>query len=314
MIVEDIVVFIREGHLMEIYDAAPAISVLMPAFNVEQYISMAIDSVLNQTFSDFELIIINDGSTDGTGEIIERYYEKDSRIRVYHIENQGLANARNLAISHAKGEYVTFIDSDDAVKENYLECLYENAVKYNADVVVSSYYRYVEEEKKYYYVILEQGYEVKEFTGQEVYQNYYSPVNGYNVAFVVAWGKLFRREIMTKLHFPKGKIHEDSYTTYKAYLLSDKVVYVNKHLYMYRQRSNSIMSSKWSRERLRDSVEQHEERLSLLTVMGIEITEDNKADYIATLRNCIRRALANGYIEEYELFKQKLNLIEEGKK
>lgn len=299
---------------MENKNNSPLISVLMPAFNVEKYITMAIDSVLSQTLSDFELIIINDGSTDGTGEIIEKYKETDARIRVFHMENGGLANARNIAMSYARGEYVTFIDSDDAVKENYLECLYENAAEYNADVVFSSFYRYVEEEKTYYYVILEQGYEVKEFTGQEIYQNYYRPVNGYNIALAVAWGKLFKKEIADKLYFPKGKIHEDSFTTYKAYLLSDKIVYVNKHLYMYRQRSNSIMASKWSRERLRNSIEQHEERISLLTIMGIEITEDNKADYVATIRNCMRIALENGYIDEYEMFKQKLKLMEDGKR
>ena len=299
---------------MENSKSVPKISVLMPAFNVEKYIAMAIDSVLNQTMSDFEIIIINDGSTDGTGEIVEKYREMDSRIRVYHTENGGLAKARNLAMSYAKGEYVTYIDSDDAVKEEYLECLYENAVKYDADIAVASFFRYVETERKYYYVVLEQGYEVKTFTGQEVYRNYYSPVNGYNTAFVVAWGKLFKKELLEQLYFPNGKLHEDSFTIYKAYLLSDKIIYVNKNLYMYRQRENSIMQSTWSRERLRNFIEQHEERISLLTVMGIEITEANKADYIASLRNCIRTALQNGYIEEYEMFKQKLNLIEHRKK
>ncbi len=299
---------------METINTIPVISVLMPAYNVEKYIAMAIDSVLSQTWSDFELILINDGSTDGTGEIIEKYQTMDSRIRVYHTENRGIASARNLAVSYARGEYITFIDSDDAVKEDYLECLYENAVKFDADVVFSSYYRYVEEEKKYYFIVLEQGYEEKMFTGQEVYQNYYNFVNGYNVALVVAWGKLFRREILTKLYFPNAKLHEDSFTIYKAYLLSEKIIYVNKHLYMYRQRENSIMSSNWSRKRLRDTIEQHEERISLLSVMGIEITEDNKADYIATLRKCLRIALINGFIDEYEMIKQKLNLIEAKKR
>ncbi|MBR6643462.1 MAG: glycosyltransferase family 2 protein [Lachnospiraceae bacterium] len=299
---------------MEDTKAVPVISVLMPAYNVEKYIAMSIASVLNQTMSDFELIIINDGSTDATGENIEKYKNMDTRIRVYHRENRGLASARNMAVSYARGEYVTFIDSDDTVKEDYLECLYENAVKYNADVAVASYYSYVEAENVYRYVVLEQGYEVKSFTGQEAYQNYYNPVNGYNIAFVVAWGKLFKRELLTKLHFPNGKLHEDSFTIYKAYLLSDKIIYVNKNLYMYRVRENSIMSTKWSRERLRDFMEQHEERLSLLAVLGIEITEDNKADYIASLKKCIRIALINGYIDEYELFKQKLSLIEQVKK
>jgi glycosyltransferase involved in cell wall biosynthesis len=109
------------------------------------------------------LIIINDGSTDNTGEIVENYKVRDSRIRIYHTENYGLSNARNLALSYARGEYITFVDSDDAVKEDYLECLYKNALEYNADVVVSSYYRYVEDEKTYYFVTLEKEYEVKIF-------------------------------------------------------------------------------------------------------------------------------------------------------
>lgn len=299
---------------MENNKVIPAISVLMPAYNVKEYIAMAIDSVLNQTMSDFELIIINDGSTDGTGEIIEKYRKNDSRIRVYHTENRGLASARNLSVSYARGEYITFIDSDDAVKEDYLECLYENAAKYNADIAVASYYYYAEEEKKYYFVVLEQGYEVKTFTGQEVYQNYYNPVNGYNIAFVVAWGKLIKRELMNKLTFPSGKLHEDSFTIYKAFLLSDKIIYVNKNLYMYRQRTGSITQSKWTRERLINFIEQHEERIALLSVMGIEITESNRLDYIYWLRNCANIALNNGYIDEYEMIKQKLTLIDEYKK
>lgn len=299
---------------MQINMDVPVISILMPAYNVEKYINMAIDSVLNQTFKDFELIIINDGSTDNTGEIVENYKDRDSRISVYHTENRGLSSARNLALSYARGEYVTFIDSDDAVKEDYLECLYQNAEKYNADVVFSSYYRYVEDELLYYYVTLEKGYEVKMFSWQEVYENYYSPVNGYNIILTVAWGKLFRRELLTKIYFPNGKIHEDSYTIYKAYMISNKIVYVNKNLYMYRQRSNSIMTSKWSRERLKDMIEQHEERLSLLSVMGIEITEANKTDYIACLRKCMKHALTNGYVDEYKFIKQKLDLIEDRKR
>lgn len=299
---------------MENTKEAPAISVIMPAYNVEKYITMAIDSVLNQTMSDFELIIINDGSTDKTGEIIERYKAKDSRIRVYHTENCGLASVRNRSLLYARGEYVAYIDSDDAVKEDYLECLYENAVKYNADIAFSSYYYFSEEDNLYHFVILEEGYEVKVFTGQEAYQNYYNPVNGYNWSLVVACAKIIKREILNRLYFPNGKIHEDAFVIYKAYFLSNKVVYVNKNLYMYRRRANSITASKWTRERLKDYIEQHEERLALLSVMGIEITEDNKAEYVYWMRNCANIALNNGYIDEYNMLKQKLLLIEEAKK
>ena len=173
----------------------PLISVLMPVYNVKDYVAEAIDSILNQTYTNFELIIINDGSTDGSGSIAETYKAKDKRIKLYHIENGGIANARNLALSYAQGEFVTFVDSDDTVKEDYLECLYEGLSKYNADISFCSYYRYVEEEKMYYFPILEEGYEEKEFSGLEAYQNYYKPVNSYNISLVVPWGKLIKKEL-----------------------------------------------------------------------------------------------------------------------
>lgn len=296
---------------MEVGKTTPMISVLMPVYNVKEYLHMAIDSILNQTFTNFELIIINDGSTDGSGVIAEEYQKKDLRVKVYHIENSGLANVRNLALSYARGKYITFVDSDDAVSEEYLECLYTYSVQYDADISVCSYYKYVENEKLYYFINLEEGYEVKRFTGREVYQNYYNPINSYNIIFAVAWGKLIKRELFRTLHFPSGKIHEDSFTVYKLFLLTDKIIYVNKALYMYRQHSNSIMSNPWSRERIINSIEQHEERMSLLSVLGIAITESNKEDYIATLRNCAMIALDNGYIDVYKMVKQKLDLIEE---
>ncbi len=287
------------------------ISVLMPVYNVKEYLNMAVDSVLNQTFTNFELIIINDGSTDSSGTIAEEYQKKDSRVKVYHIENRGLANARNLALSYAKGDYITFVDSDDAIKEDYLECLYNNIIRYDADIAICSFYRYVEGEKMYYFPSLEEGYDTKLFTGTELYQNYYNPTNAYNIILVVAWGKLIKKELFRNLSFPNGKIHEDSLTIYKLYFLTDKVVYVNRHLYMYRIRSNSIMSGNWTRDKINILVSQHEERMALLSVMGIPVTESNKADYIATLKNCAHAALKNGFIDEYKMVKQRLDLIEE---
>ena len=294
-------------------NALPLISVLMPVYNVKEYIDMAIESVLNQTYPNFELVIINDGSTDGSGRVAEDYQHKDSRVRVYHISNGGLANARNLAISYAQGEYISFVDSDDCIKEDYLECLYQALVKYDADISFCSYYRYVEEEKMYYFPILEEGYEEKIFTPVEAYQNYYNPTNSYNISLVVIWGKLIRKKLFTDLTFPNGKLHEDAYTTYKLYFLTDKIVYVKKHLYMYRIRPNSITTKNWSRERLCATIEQHEERISLLTAMGVEITESNRLDYIATLENCASIALENGFIDEYKAIRQKLVLIYRGK-
>lgn len=288
----------------------PLISVLMPVYNVKNYVAEAIESILKQTYTNFELIIINDGSTDGSGSIAEAYKAKDKRIKLYHIENGGLANARNLALSYAQGEFVAFVDSDDSVSNDYLEVLINAISKYNADVSFCSYYRYVEEEKMFYYPVLEEGYEEKVFSGLEAYQNYYNPVNAYNISLVVAWGKLIRKELFSQICFPTGRILEDSFTIYKLYFLTNKIAYVNKHLYMYRIRPNSIMTQNWTKEKILAQIEHHEERMALLATLGIPVTQNNKKDYIASLRNCASQALEFGYIDIYKSIEQKLFLIE----
>lgn len=288
----------------------PAISVLIPFYNVKSYLNMAIDSVLAQSFTDFELILINDGSTDGSALIAEEYQKKDPRIKVYQIENSGVANARNLALSYATGDYIAFVDADDTIKPNYLECLYHDVINHNAEIAVCSYYRYVAEEGMYYFPQFEEEYDTKTFSGIEVYQNYYNPKNGYNIIFAVAWGKIIKRTLFRDIYFPNGKIHEDSFTIYKLYLLANKIVFHYKHLYMYRKHSESIVAQAWTRDKILAILEHQEERISLLSVMGIAITEDNKRDYMFNLRNCAQAALQNGFINEYKMVKQKLDLLE----
>ena len=113
----------------------PAISVIVPFYNIEQYVSYCLDSILAQTFRDFELICINDGSKDGTRELLDAYAEKDSRIKVIHQENQGQSVARNNALKRAVGKYIAFIDGDDAVIPEYLEVLYKEAERAKPDLV-----------------------------------------------------------------------------------------------------------------------------------------------------------------------------------
>ena len=162
----------------------------------------------------------------------------------------------------------------------------------------------------YYYPLLEEGYEEKVFSGLEAYQNYYNPVNAYNISLVVPWGKLIRKKLFDRITFPAGKLLEDSYTIYKLYLLTDKMVYINKHLYMYRIRPQSLMTQKWTREKILAQIGHHEERLALLATLGISVTQSNKEDYIASLRNCASHALESGYIDIYKSIEQKVFLIE----
>ena len=117
----------------------PAISVIVPFYNIEQYVSYCLDSILAQTFRDFELICINDGSKDGTRELLDAYAEKDSRVKVIHQENQGVSAARNNGLQLAAGKYIAFIDGDDAVTPEYLEILYSEAEKSGADFAFCDY-------------------------------------------------------------------------------------------------------------------------------------------------------------------------------
>lgn len=114
----------------------PKISIIVPIYNVEKYIEKCIQSILNQTFSDFELILVNDGSTDSCGEICDKYKKLDDRIIVIHKVNGGLSSARNAGIDIARGEYIGFIDSDDYIHEKMYEILYNNAITYNSDIVI----------------------------------------------------------------------------------------------------------------------------------------------------------------------------------
>ena len=109
----------------------PEISIIVPVYNVEKYLKRCIDSILNQSFTDFELILVDDGSTDNSGEIIDEYAIKDERIKVIHKENGGLSSARNVGIEYSKGNYIAFVDSDDYINKNMYKILYKNAIKYN---------------------------------------------------------------------------------------------------------------------------------------------------------------------------------------
>ena len=117
----------------------PKISIIVPVYRVEQYLHRCVDSIMDQSFTDFELILVDDGSPDNCGEICDEYAKKDRRIRVFHKENGGVSSARNLGIDNSFGEYISFVDADDFISLNWLECLYEKAISSNADIIVASY-------------------------------------------------------------------------------------------------------------------------------------------------------------------------------
>lgn len=213
------------------------ISVIIPVYNVEKYLRKCINSILNQTYKNLEIILVDDGSPDKCGKICDEYREKDLRVHVIHKENGGLSDARNIGIKNATGKYIVFIDSDDWIHPNMIEILFYEIQKSNADISMCMFkYIYEDEMEKN----IDTEYHINSveiLTSEEVLERYYSDSR---VPYVVAWNKLYKRDLFQKICYPKGKIHEDEFTTYKLFYDAEKIIVVDAELYFYLQRCNSI--------------------------------------------------------------------------
>ena len=214
----------------------PHVSVIVPIYNVEAYIHQCIKSILSQSYQDFELILVDDGSPDHCGEICDHYARIDNRIRVIHKKNGGLSDARNVGIDIACGDFLTFIDSDDCISSDYLELLVKTQQKYGADIVQGEMTRNIGDLGN---VVPNLGVDIM------------SPAESFRdlLCFkrtkVYACGKLFKKSLILahSLYYPVGRLNEDCATTYKMILQSNKVVLIPNVIYFYRINENSILNS-----------------------------------------------------------------------
>lgn len=208
------------------------ITVIIPVFRVEAYLRRCVDSVLDQTYKNMEIILVDDGSDDGCPSICDEYAKQDSRVSVIHQKNAGLSGARNAGIEQAEGSYLAFVDSDDYLSPEFLERLYKACVETGSDMSVCRW-EYVKGEP-----VSEKGSgEIHTFTGREMLANLYIPDGAY---FVVAWNKLYKRELFESIRYPLGRIHEDEATTYRIYHQVKQAAYVNVSLYGYFVTPSSI--------------------------------------------------------------------------
>ena len=264
------------------------ITVIVPVYNVENYLEKCLDSLINQTYKNIEIIVINDGSTDNSGEICQEYAQKDNRIVYIEKENGGLSDARNVGLDKMTGSYVTFIDSDDWIEQDYIETLYKKIVEYQADIAVGNYYSYNEDEETYYFHIYGDSYYEKVYDNISIFENLYESQEMKSFALISAWGKLYKAKLFDYLRFEKGKLGEDGYFNQKMYLSVNKVVYLNKGLYAYRQRSGSITNT-WTEKWMHALVDAMSERITLLANMGYPLEK-----HLAVYRQMLEVSLANG--------------------
>ena len=216
------------------------VSIVVPVYNVEPYIRDCVDSILGQYYKNFELILVDDGSTDISGQICDEYASQDSRIKVIHKENGGLSDARNVGTDAAVGDYLTYIDSDDLVSSDYLEIMIDAAQQYDADIVQCGNTRSYEE--------FEDGDQDEDpvvFKGGRILHEYLR----FRIPKVFAWGKLIRKELMRNVRFPVGIIDEDNFTTYKWMARAKTFVFIDKPCYYYRVNPESITQIKFHEKR-----------------------------------------------------------------
>ncbi len=285
---------------------AKTVSVIVPVYNVSKYLDQCIGSLLKQSYKDQEIILVNDGSTDKSFLICEEYRKKDPRIRLISQENAGLSAARNRGIEAAGGDYLCFLDSDDWLEENFLERMVSVHEETGSDVTICNYKAFDEEKSVVYvYQSFEEKY-VKEFTPSEWFRNIYG--NGdFSTNFVVAWGKLYNRSLFENIRYPLGKIAEDDYTTYFAYLLSEKIAYIHEPLYIYRKTPTGISKTKPLMERL--PLQSIEEEFTLATLAEDIDTSSIRKIYLERLRILRDWCLFAGRAEDYRHICLKIEVL-----
>ncbi|MCY3031105.1 MULTISPECIES: glycosyltransferase family 2 protein [Aerococcus] len=238
------------------------ISIIIPIYNVEKYLIECLESVRRQTFTDFEVIMVNDGSTDASAVIADNYCQRDERFKLLHQENQGVSVARNFGISQAKGDYIFFLDSDDKIVENSLDVMYRLAQAKDADIVMSSHIHFNNQGD----IIHKPAGDVEMliYSSVEAVERIESPKLW--DPFVTAWAKLIKKEIIAKYLFPVGKYYEDLAVTYKWYLEANKICYINIGLYYYRLHDSSIMSTEYTNlpKRLGDYISHYQEKIDCM--------------------------------------------------
>lgn len=223
------------------------ISVIIPVYNVEQYLRECLDSIINQTYKHLEIILINDGSTDRSPQICDEYSNKDNRIKVIHQQNSGAAEARNNGMKISSGNYMAFVDSDDVISNKMFEVLIQKAIDFNADIVECDISEFLCSKEIINSIDLNKSknqltvsYSTEE--GLEAMMN--------GILRQVIWNKLYIKRVINNIKFEKGRLIDDEFWTYKVIGKATKIIKIPQVLYYYRQQQGSIIRSVYSIRRL----------------------------------------------------------------
>lgn len=271
------------------------LSIIVPVYNVERYLCKCIDSILNQSFKDLELILVDDGSIDNSGEICDKYSCKDKRVKVIHKKNGGVSSARNTGLKIANGEYIGFVDPDDWIETNMYERMYNEIIKTNSDIIICNFKKIFENrEEKYIY------------ENKSLELNNIEALNElYNIKYIYnfAWNKIYKKSLFDNLKYKEGFIYEDEFIIHQLLYKSNKVSYIPEHFYNYYQRKGSIINSGFNIKKF-DKIRALSERIEFFEKLKLyDLVKKAEKDYIDVF-------IWNYYIAKKNLKECNDNLLE----
>ena len=257
--------YLKENNYQ--YVTMPFISVIVPIYNIKEYLEKCLISLQTQTMHDIEIILIDDGSTDGSGVICDVFAESDSRFRVIHKSNAGLAAARNDGVKLAKADYIMFVDGDDWVEKDFCELPYSIAMEYRIDLVVFQYLIHCNNKERRRRLFPRKGIITKE----KLLTRYWS------YASSVVWNKLYKKSLFDEVAFPVGHLAEDGAVTHNVVHRAEEIYLLNEYLYHYNKdfRSDSITGTR-SKQYIEDSFAYGNERINDLEKWGYDCSDEEK--------------------------------------
>ena len=293
----------------------PLISVIVPIYNVEKYLQKCVESIINQTYKNLEIILVDDGSPDNCPAICDSYAVKDSRIKVIHKVNGGLSDARNAGMKIATGEYISFIDSDDYISNDFINELYSAINSQNSDIAECKIIKVYEDEPL---GEINDSCKITSFDCQRSLSKLIDE-DGFHQH---VWNKLYKSEIALKLLFEKGKLNEDEFWTYQVFGMAKKATVVEKTMYFYLQRKGSIMSESFNLRRL-DALEAKAERQKYIEKNFPELATQTKINLFGSCMYSCQAAMKfmsgqeknqaikiiKEYVSEYKLSKNELDTL-----
>lgn len=246
------------------------VSVILPVFNVEKNVELSVKSVLSQTYSNLEVILVDDGSTDRSGAICDEISKTDSRITVIHQNHEGPSGSRNRGIEKASGRYIVFIDSDDYIAPEMIEILYKNLNQYDADVSMCEFKRVTEEELEKLPKQHEKsdGQNTILYDKEQLFPLLFHHSFKNKSSLIVVWNKMYRAEVFESLRFPDGRIHEDEYLIHHVLNNVNRLVYTDAVYYYYVKHKNSIMGN-YSEQRIWDALYAYEDRADMFLSLNL---------------------------------------------